>query len=398
MGIIIFYNFRNFFVYYTTEELQQQPGISISSLASKSEVGRFVHHPFGIPPVNPIAYSKATLPHFAASHNVSPTPSISLSNNIGTLNGNNAQYASSGALVYGGSSASSVQYHYGNPSTSTSTPNRLAYNNCVPLNSASTPVGVYLSNGAASGQLINGYSSGHPASQLSSGTTHYLIHQSPTANSNTAAAPFHIQYQNQQYQPHAATSSVATSSAATIQYVSATPSLNTHSVGNVASATSQAPTYQIIYQHSQATPSVPVQQYVQATINGATVYVPAGAQYQTYVINPNGTVSANAAQLSTMGAGSTAPSTSGASSLHQIIVHQQPSTATPQSYVSTAPTQVYVQQTASHYSQSAPSASVTSVVNEISSGSSYATTGLLYFMLIFITFFIILCFLNQLFF
>lgn len=372
------YKFRNFFVFYSTEELHQLPEIVTSSVITKSEAGRFVHHPFGIPPTEQIAYLKATLPaNLYLSKNVSPGPTIS--NNVGLSNGGNLHYASTGSLVYGNSNSTNLKYHYGNPSTSTSTPNRLAYNNGVPLNSASTPVGVYLSNGAASNQVLNGYSTGgHPVSQNSSAATHYLIHQSPLGNSGMPP-PNHLQYQNQQYQSYLVSSALPTSSAAPIQYVSSNTNNNCQSVSN----TTPAQTYQIIYQPSQATPNVPVQQqYVQANINGTTVYVPAGAQYQTYVINPNGTVSAaaNAMQSSSI-SGLTVPSTS---AMHQIIVHQQPSTVNAQSYTTNQ-----LQQTAQLHLHTVPPALTPSVVNGVSSGS-YFNSGNLESMLISLCFSILL--------
>src|SRR4051794_4458619 len=95
-----------------------------------------------------------------------------------------------------------------------------------------------------------------------------------------------------------------------------------------------------------------IQQLVQATINGTTVYVPAGSQYQTYVLNHPG----NSGTLQASGA-------SGGQA-HQIVVHQGSSQAhhvlhpqqTPHHQQQQAQQQhaVYVQHAPSHGQTSAP--------------------------------------------
>ncbi|KAI1728893.1 HMG (high mobility group) box domain-containing protein [Ditylenchus destructor] len=119
-----------------------------------------------------------------------------------------------------------------------------------------------------------------------------------------------------------------------------------------------------------------IQQLVQANINGATVYVPAGSHYQTIVVNHPG-AAASGATHTLQPNGPTTLTTQGG---HQIVVHQAPP---PGHHVlqqhHAQPGQqhaVYVQQAPMHHGQASSSAGGMmngGTVNGIAPGSSYVT-------------------------
>uniref|UniRef100_A0A915DFK5 Protein polybromo-1 n=1 Tax=Ditylenchus dipsaci TaxID=166011 RepID=A0A915DFK5_9BILA len=175
--------------------------------------------------------------------------------------------------------------------------------------------------------------SGHHANSTApngyASATHYVVGQ-------------HHQPQQQQHQQH----HYATSSASSSQHHTTVVPVSAMAGGSSG---------------SNGNNGVHHQQLVQATINGNTVYVPAGAQYQTYVLNqPNG-----------------GSSQAGA---HQIVVHQSPAHMVQQQHHPSAgggqmQHVTYVQHNGGGPSSSSSSSSngAAPVMNGLPPGASYVT-------------------------